>query len=173
MRKPSKRDVARDYATKRKEKPDASDFERYADIIEAYRAFIRLTAIDYDLHLCGGPRRIPEARADLVKWVKDPDNLDAVARAVRRNMSVYVSTGRLFAVQSGPLVMDWPAVGSMISHAQDVLKGALAFIEISGRGQFDDLIAHIEDALKSIEKVQASPMASVLALDHAATSEGL
>jgi len=173
MIKPNKkRDLSREYAINRKPAAEASDYERYADIIEAYRAFIGLTAIDCDIHLGRGIRRIPDGRADLIEWVKNPDNLDAVARAVRRNMSVYVSTGRLFAIQYGPASMDWPAVGSMISHAEDVLRGALAFLDISGRGNFDDLIGRIEDALNLIVEAEALPCAAVLDLGRSPVSAG-
>ena len=123
-----------------------------------------MTAIDYDLNLNNARRKVPDDRAKLLEWVKNPDNLDAVARAVRRQMSVYVSTGRLFAIQHGPIKMDWPAVADMITHAEDVLKGAAAFLNIGTAGPFDDSIQSIRDAVALLEDARGG-LNSLLAFD--------
>lgn len=97
--KPKKLDPLRRYATNRKPEPDASDYERFADVIEAYRAFIRLTAIAPDIELRRTRARVPKDRDELLKWVQDPEHLELAAASMRRTFtSCYASTGKLFCV---------------------------------------------------------------------------
>lgn len=140
----------------RKDSVELSDLERYADIITAYRELLRLSALDEDIRIGRGRAQVPKERDKLLKWVEDPVNLDLVAESFRRVCSGYVSTGRLFAVSSGPFYMDWPAVVSMLKTGYDALYGASVFMDISGRGKLAEEVDEIEDCLEVIKQVQDS-----------------
>jgi len=137
-------------------KTELSDLERYADIIETYRQLLSLSALEDDIHFSRGCKTPPHDRAKLIEWVKDPVNLDHVAEAFRRVCSGYVSTGRLFAVQSGPFYMDWPAVLSMLKTAYETLYGVYIFMDISGHGKLAAEVEALDRALDLIKEVEAS-----------------
>ena len=141
-------------STKRKPEPDGSDYERYAEIITAYRELLKKTALAEDIALGRGRSKVPKKKEELLEWVQNPDNLDAVAESFRRTCSGYVSTGRLFAVCSGPVSFDWPTVLSMLKTSEDVLRGALAFVDIGHRGKLREEAEELEDLLKRIGAVR-------------------
>lgn len=155
-------DKTRQLCRVRKEKTDLADLERYADIITAYRELLRLSALEDDIRPGRGHKAPPHDRDKLIEWVKDPVNLDLTAEAFRRVCSGYVSTGRLFAVQSGPYYMDWPAVLSMLKTAYDVLYGVYVFMEISGRGKLAEEVEELDKILDTIKRIEASPTLSDL-----------
>lgn len=142
---------------RRKDKVELSDLERYADIITAYRELLSLSALDEDIRIGQHGRcTVPRDRDKLLQWVADPKNLDLVAEAFRRVCSGYVSTGRLFAVRSGPFYMDWPAVASMLRTSYDTLYSACVFMNISGLGVLDEEAERLDGALKTIKEVEDS-----------------
>ena len=107
---------------RRKPRPEASDLERYANVIKTYRELLRLSALSDDIRIGRHGRCVvPEDRGELLEWVASPKNLDLVAESFRRVCSGYVSTGRLFAVDSGVFYVDWPAISSMLQTCEDTL----------------------------------------------------
>ena len=152
----TKTDKVRQLCRARKEKIDLTDLERYADIITAYRELLRLSALEDDIRVGSGHRSPPQDREALIEWVKDPVNLDLTTEAFRRVCSGYVSTGRLFAVQSGPFYMDWSAVLSMLRTAYETLYGAYVFMDISGRGKLSEEVEALDDCLEVIKQVEDS-----------------
>lgn len=150
-------DKVRDLVRYRKPKVELSDLERYADIITAYRELLSLSALAPDIQFGKpGPSAVPRDRERLLKWVEDPVNLDKVAESFRRTCSGFVSTGRLFAVQSGPFYMDWPAVVSMLKTGYDALYGAAVFMDISGRGKLAEEVEALNDCLEVVKQIQDS-----------------
>ena len=155
----------------RREKEEAEEYERYADIITAYRDLLSMTALDEDIRIgWRGRCKVPHERDKLIEWVKVPRNLDLVAEAFRRVCSGYVSTGRLFAISCGPVYTDWPAVISMIQTAEGCLMSACAFMDISGAGKLSEETAKLDEALKTIrevmDSVQWADMMGSLPADH-------
>lgn len=106
--------------------------------------------------------KVPQDRAALLEWVRDDDNLDRAAAAIRRQMSVYLSTGRLFAISHGPIKMDWAAVGSMISMAYGLLTGAAAFLDIGGHGELSDQAARLSDLAEDVRAISEDPEITAL-----------
>lgn len=140
----------------RKERPDLSDLERYADVITAYRELLKLTALEEDINLQSTRCVVPKGRAALIEWVADPKNLDLVAAAFRRVCSGYVSTGRLFAVQCDGICTDWAAVLDSLDAAERSLTTAYTFMTM-GRGKLPiSEAARIKEALEIIGEVKAS-----------------
>ena len=90
-------------------------------MITAYREFLKTTALADGIHIGRGRGQVPKKREDLLRWVREPGNLDIVAESFRRTCSGYVSTGRLFSVCSGPVSFDWPAVISMLKTSEDAM----------------------------------------------------
>ena len=142
---------------RRKDKVELSDLDRYADIIMAYRELLSLSALDDDIRIGQRGRcTVPKERAALLKWVESPKNLDLVAESFRRTCSGFVSTGRLFAVRSGPFYMDWPAVLSMLRTSYDTLYSAMVFTNMAGRGALEEEAAKLDEALSLIKEVEDS-----------------
>ena len=133
--------------TKRKAEPDASDYTRYAEVIDSYREFLKKTALAEDISLGRGHRSVPTDWRDLLEWVRDPKNLDAFAESFRRTCSGFVSTNRLFAVCSGPIYYDWSAVLSMMKTSEEVMSNALCFLEIGHQGRLQAEAEELEDIL--------------------------
>jgi len=140
----------------RKEKPDLSDFERYADVITAYREFLKTTALADDIYLPSSRKKVPVAREDLVKWVQHSANLDFVAESFRRTCSGYVSTSLLFCVRSGKVYLDWPAVLSMLLTLEDVLRSVIAYMDIGGKGALSDEVEDLDEILTKIKEIRES-----------------
>lgn len=115
---------------------------------------MKKTALAEDINLGRGRSKVPKKKDELLKWVQNPENLDAVAESFRRTCSGYVSTGRLFAVCSGPIYFDWPTVLSMLQTCEDDLRGVLAFVDIGHRGKLREEAEDLEEVLKKIEDVR-------------------
>lgn len=96
----------------------------------------------------------PKDREKLLQWVEDPTNLDRVAEAFRRVCSGYVSTNRLFAVQSGPLYYDWPAVISMLETGIKDIGLATGHIEMLGRSRTAEVVDRLEAAVKELRDIK-------------------
>lgn len=140
----------------RKERPDLSDLERYADIITAYRDLLKLSALEPDIITASRGRYCtpPEDRDKLLKWVEDPKNLDRVAEAFRRVCSGYVSTNRLFAVRSGPLYYDWPAVLSILETGIKDIGMATGHIEMLGRTRTVEAVDRLEAVMDELRQIK-------------------
>ncbi len=52
----------------------------------------------------------------------------------------------------------------MISEAEAAIRGACAFMEISGRGNFDAQISHLDAALEDIKAIRGLPLSELLDL---------
>lgn len=139
---------------RRKALPDPEDYERYADIIEAYRELLRLSALAPEIKLADNRRKVPEDRRELLRWVSKPGNLELVAESFRRTCSGYVSAGRLFSINHGPVVRDWAAIISMVRTAEEDLRNCSAFVEISGRGELDPQVERLRRALSEVAAVR-------------------
>lgn len=140
---------------RRKPLPDPEDLERYADIITVYRELLRLSALAPEIKLGDNNRRkVPEDREDLLQWVSNTDNLELVAESFRRTCSGYVTAGRLFAINHGPVTRDWPVIISMVRTAEDLLRNCRAIVEISGRGELDPQVERLREALSYVAEVR-------------------
>lgn len=116
-----------------------------------------LSALDDDIRLKHGSANVPHERDKLIEWVKNPVNLDMVTEAFRRVCSGYVSTGRLFAVSSGPFYLDWPAVISQLATGYSSIYSASVFMDISGKGRvLTEEVEKLNRALDLIKEVQDS-----------------
>lgn len=116
---------------------------------------MRKTALAEDITLGQGRGSVPKDYGALLIWVQDPKNLDKVADSFRRTCSGYVSTARLFAVTSGPLYLDWPAVLSIMEAAEGCINRALAFIDIGQKGKLKAQAEALEEARELVHKVAA------------------
>ena len=96
---------------------------------------------------------MPRDYGALLIWVQNPKNLDKVADSFRRTCSGYVSTARLFAVTSGPLYLDWPAVISIMESAEASINRALAFIDIGQKGKLKKQAEALEEARELVHDV--------------------
>lgn len=142
-------------AYRRKALPDPEDLERYANVITVYRQLLKLSALAPEIKLGDNNRRkVPEDREELLRWVSDMDNLELVAESFRRTCSGYVTAGRLFAINHGPITRDWPVIISMVRTAEDLLRNCRAIVEISGRGELDPQVAQLRDALSYVAAVR-------------------
>ena len=157
----------------RKERPDQSDLERYADIVTAYRELLKLSALEDDINLHAQRVIVPHDRAQLLEWVAEPKNLDLVAAAFRRACSGYVSTGRLFAVQSGPICTDWAAVSDSLEAAERSLRTAYTFLSMGKERKALAEVGRIKEALEILEEVRASDSLSEFLASRSELMEGV
>lgn len=139
---------------KYRKKPTTEEAAAYAEIIAAFRSFLKLTAIDDDLHLRRSAAKIPQDSEDLAEWCRDIDHLDWAAEAVRRTMGVYLPTARIFAMQKVREV-DWDAVAGFLDNCLENLARAIAFIEIEDRkGEHAQDLVDLETALLLIREIR-------------------
>lgn len=136
------------------EKITTEDAEKYAKIIEKFTEFLRCTAIDDHIRF-GTYTHTPELHDRLVVWCKNMDNLDKCTESIRRTMSRYIPTERMFAIQDSSNGLDWRAIESVLKSSIDNLVTVVNFMEIMNKdSKFDDDIKTLDLCLERMKKVQ-------------------
>jgi hypothetical protein len=135
---------------------------RCAEIVRAYRDFIKLTAIDYDLHLDGRTNSIvPEDHQDLIAYCSERRHLDWISEAMRRSMSGLMTTRRIFGLREGPPVKDPLSIRSLLDSSMRSLSSAKAFIDIFDREEkYGPELSKLSEALSLMREVRSSPFFS-------------